>query len=70
MLGVAIERDARHGSERCLFSLVARIGNNAESIGCEIAELQLAARINDVQSVKEQRIFIDNLLYSFGSQLA
>ena len=40
MLGIAIERDARHGIERCLFSHVARIGNNAKSMGCEIAELR------------------------------
>ena len=48
MLGIAIERDARHGIERCLFSHVARIGNNAESMGCEIAELKIAERTNDV----------------------
>ena len=48
MLGIAVERNAGYGIERCLFSHVARIGNNAESMGCEIAELKVAERIDYV----------------------
>lgn len=48
MLGIAIERNAGYGIERCLFSHVARIGNNAKSMGCEIAELKVAERIDYV----------------------
>ena len=33
MLGVAVERDAGHGVERCLLGHIARVGDDAEGVG-------------------------------------
>ena len=45
MLGVTVQRDARHAIKRCLFGHIARIGNDTLGISREIAELQIRKRL-------------------------
>ena len=70
VLGIAVERDARHGVERSLFSHIARVGDDAESVGCEVAEVQIVERSHDMQLLEEQRILVYDALNGVGSKLA
>lgn len=43
VLGVAVQRDARHLVERCFLSHITAVGDNAEGMLGEIGEGQIAA---------------------------